>query len=57
MSPNIDVEDVEEDEERESPVDAVDDGLLASVEELIDDGAKEEKVDDGPEGERVMTMT
>jgi hypothetical protein len=56
-SPNIDVEDVEEDEERESPVHAVDDGLLASFEELVDDGAEEEKVDDGPEGEQVMTMT
>lgn len=51
VSPNIDVEDVEEYEERESPVDAVDDGLLARVEELIDDSAKEEKVDDGPEAE------
>lgn len=37
--PEVDVDGVEDAEEREAPGNAVDDGLLAAGEELVDDGA------------------
>jgi len=39
-APDVNVDGVQDDEEREAPADAVDDGLLAGREELIDDGAE-----------------
>jgi len=41
MSPEIDVDRIEKDEERQAPVDSVDDDLLAIVKKLIGNGAKE----------------
>ena len=45
VAPDVDVEGVEEDEERETPVDSIDDNLLAVIEELVDNRAEEKKVD------------
>lgn len=47
--PDVDVDGVEDDEEREAPVDAVDDNLLARFEELVDNGAEEKEMDNGPD--------
>jgi len=49
--PDVDVNGVEDDEEGEAPVDAVNDNLLAGFEELVDDGTEEEEVDNGPNAE------
>ena len=46
--PNVDVDGVEDGEEREPPADAVDDDLLSALKELVDDGAEEKEVDEGP---------
>jgi len=48
-SPDVDIDDVEDDEEGEAPVDAVDDDLLAVVEELVDNRAEEQEVDHRPQ--------
>lgn len=47
-SPEIDVDCVENAEEREPPGDAVNDDSLASGEELIDNGPKEQEMNDRP---------
>jgi len=51
MRPDVDVDGVEEEKEGEAPVDAVDDDLLAALEELVDDGSEEQEVDDRPDAE------
>jgi hypothetical protein len=48
MRPEVDVDGIQDSEQRESPRDTVDDDALAMGEELIDDGAEEENVNDGP---------
>jgi len=50
-APDVDVDGVEDDQQWEAPVDTVDDGLLAEIEELVDDSAEEKQVDDGPDTE------
>lgn len=47
-APDADVDGVEDDEEWETPVDTVDDDLLARLEELVDDGSEKEEVNDRP---------
>lgn len=49
MSPEIDVDGVENSQEREAPGDAIDDDLFSGGEELVDDCGEEEKVDKRPE--------
>ena len=46
--PEVDVDGVEDAEEGKAPADAVNDGLLAALEERVDDGAEEQEVDEGP---------
>jgi len=48
MSPEIDVDGVENSQEREAPGDAIDDDLFSGGEELVDDCGEEEKVDKRP---------
>lgn len=47
-NPDVDVDGVEDGEQREAPRDAVDDGSFALREELVDDGSEEKEVDDRP---------
>lgn len=47
-SPEVNVDRVEDTEERKTPGDAVDNDALALGEELVDDGAEEEQVDHRP---------
>jgi len=49
--PEGDVDGVENDEDSEAPVDAVDDDALASREELVDKGPNEDEMDDCPNPE------
>lgn len=51
-APDADVDGVEDDEEWETPVDTVDDDLLAGFEELVDYGSEKEEVNDRPKTER-----
>lgn len=51
MSPEVDVDGIENTEERESPGNSVDDNSFSIGEELVDDGAEEEKVNNGPNQE------
>lgn len=44
--PEIDVDGVEDCEEREAPRDAIDDNLFTSIEELVDDSAEQQQVDE-----------
>ncbi len=46
--PHVHVDGVEDGEEGKTPADAVDDDLLAAVEELVDDGSEEQEVNEGP---------
>lgn len=46
--PHIDVDGVQDGEEGKAPGDAVNDDLLAAVEELVNHGSEKEKVDEGP---------
>lgn len=48
VTPDVDPEGVEEDEEGEAPVDGVNDDLFAAFEELVDDRSEEEEMDQGP---------
>jgi hypothetical protein len=55
--PEIDVDGIEDAKKREPPGNAIDDGLLAVWEELVDDGAEEEGVDERPVGgQQVLRM-
>ena len=54
--PEKDIDRVEEAKEGESPVDRVDDDVLASGRELEDHRAEEQEVDDGPHVERLESM-
>jgi len=51
LTPDVDIDGVEEDEEREAPVNAIDDGLLAVLGGLIDDGSEKKEVNDRPDAE------
>jgi hypothetical protein len=51
-SPQVDVDSIEDTEEREAPGDTVNDGTLATGEELVNDGAEKENVDQRPNEER-----
>ena len=44
-SPDVDVDTVEHSEEGETPANAIDDDFLATVVELVDDGAEQQEVD------------
>ena len=46
--PEVDVDGVEEREEREAPGDTVNDDSLAVVEELVDDGSEKQEVNERP---------
>ena len=46
--PQIDVDRVENSEKRETPRDPFNDRAMTVLCELVDDGAKQQKVDDGP---------
>ena len=46
--PEVDVDGVEDAEEGKAPADAVNDDLLAALEERVDDGAEEQEVEEGP---------
>jgi len=48
--PEVDVDGIENAEKRKPPRNAIDDGLFACWEELVDDGAEEENVDERPVG-------
>lgn len=48
MSPERDICRVQHSKEREPPRDAVNDHLLPSIEELIDDGSEKQEMDEGP---------
>ena len=50
--PDVDVDGVEHAEEGEPPPDAVNDDFLAALEELVDDGSKEQEVNERPERTR-----
>ena len=47
VGPEVDADGVE-DAEGEAPADAVNDDLLAALQERVDDGAEEQEVDEGP---------
>ena len=49
--PDVDVDHVQDGEEREPPANAVNDDLLATFEELVDDCSEKEKVDERPAGD------
>lgn len=53
VAPDIHVDRVQDEEEREAPGDTVDDRLLALREELVDDVAEQEEVDNRPDVECV----
>ena len=46
--PEVDVDGVQDRKQGEPPTDAIDDDLLATLEELVDDGTKEEEVNERP---------
>jgi len=50
--PQIDVDGIEDAEQRESPGDTVNDSTFAFGEELVDDGAEEKDVNQSPDEER-----
>ncbi len=52
--PDVNVNGIEDTEERETPRDSIDDDLLASGEELVDDGSQEKEMNEGPKDERAM---
>lgn len=52
--PHVDVDGVQDGEEGEAPGDAVNDDLLAAVEELVNHGSEEEQVDEGPRTNELM---
>jgi hypothetical protein len=49
-SPQVDVDGIQDSEERETPRYAIDDDGFSAGEELVNDSAKEEKVDERPWG-------
>lgn len=52
MTPDGDVDRVEDDDEGETPTDSIDDDRFCVCgHELVDDSSKEEKMDEGPDGE------
>lgn len=53
-APDIDVNGVENGEERETPADAVNDDFFARVGELVKEGAEEEKMDERPDAKGPM---
>jgi hypothetical protein len=50
--PEVDVNSIEDGQERETPANAIDDHLFAGCEELVDDRAEQKEVDEGPDEER-----
>ena len=46
--PEVDIDGIEDAEEREPPGNAIDDYFFACREELVDDCAQEEDMDEGP---------
>lgn len=48
VGPNVDVDRVEDGEEREAPRDAIDDDALAAGEELVYDSAEKQEMDKRP---------
>ena len=46
--PDVDIDCVQHAKEGETPADAVNDDLLATLEELVDDGSEQEEMDEGP---------
>lgn len=54
--PNVDVNTVQDREKRKPPADAIDDGLLASLSKLINDGAAEKEMNDRPDAESVRGL-
>jgi len=51
MTPEIDVDGIQQDEERQAPVDGINDNLFAIVEELVDNGAEEQEMNNRPDAE------
>lgn len=49
--PHIHINRIQHSQQRQSPADPVDDDLLAGIGELVEEGAEEEEVDEGPDGE------
>jgi hypothetical protein len=45
-SPDVDIDGIEDSQERETPSNAINDDLLASVGELVDDIAEQQEVDE-----------
>jgi len=49
VGPQVDVDGIQDTEERETPRDTVNDDLLSTREELVDDGAEKENVNYSPD--------
>ena len=47
--PDVDVDHVQDGEEREPPANAVNDDLLAALKELVDDSSEEKEMDERPD--------
>jgi len=52
VTPQVDIDGIQDSEERETPRNMVDDDMLPIGEKLVDDGSQQKEVDQGPNEER-----